>query len=233
MLTVSHGHWTRWLLRGRPRTTWAVLGGIAPDMAGVAWWLAARARGLRGREAYDVVYHHPVRRTLHVVAHSALAPLALAVAGRRSARARRFAVGWAGHLAADLATHHDDAWPHFWPLSGWRVRSPVSYWQPAHHAALWSRVEVAAIALSALAERRPGPRLLCLVAALAAAVPVIRPELAEHHAERQAQRLAEDEARRRAAAWAAERPAATAPRRRVARPGAAGRPGAPSARRAP
>jgi len=34
------------------------------------------------------------------------------------------------HVACDLPLHNDDAHRHFWPLTDWRYRSPVSYWDP-------------------------------------------------------------------------------------------------------
>lgn len=35
---------------------------------------------------------------------------------------------------------------HFWPLSDWRFRSPISYWEPAYFGAIVSKVELAAVA---------------------------------------------------------------------------------------
>jgi len=34
------------------------------------------------------------------------------------------------HVLCDLPVHHEDAHRHFLPLSDWRFRSPVSYWDP-------------------------------------------------------------------------------------------------------
>ena len=39
-----------------------------------------------------------------------------------------FLLGWAGHNLLDLPTHSSDARPLFWPLSKWRWKSPISYW---------------------------------------------------------------------------------------------------------
>ena len=36
------------------------------------------------------------------------------------------------HIICDLPLHHDDGHRHFWPLSDWRYKSPVSYWDPNH-----------------------------------------------------------------------------------------------------
>ena len=46
------------------------------------------------------------------------------------------------HTLTDLPLHHDDGRPHFWPISQWIFRSPVSYWDPNHYGTIWSLVEV-------------------------------------------------------------------------------------------
>ena len=54
--------------------------------------------------------------------------------------------GFAGllHLALDFPLHHDDGRQHFWPLSDWIFRSPVSYWDPAHYGQIVGVIEVTA-----------------------------------------------------------------------------------------
>ena len=37
------------------------------------------------------------------------------------------------HMACDFPLHVEDAHRHFFPLSNWRFRSPVSYWDPNHY----------------------------------------------------------------------------------------------------
>jgi hypothetical protein len=135
------------------------LGAVLPDLPAFAAgaWLAAR-RVPRGAFVQRL-YHRPPLREAHRAGHSV--PLALALLA--TGRARGVALGWLSHLAVDGLTHHDDAWPLLWPLSGARWRSPVSYWQPAHHARALQAVEVAAL----LALRRP-------LAAAVAAVPLVR-----------------------------------------------------------
>jgi len=53
-----------------------------------------------------------------------------------------FAVAALLHVLTDLPLHHDDGHPHFWPLTNWIYRSPVSYWDPAHYGRIWSLVEI-------------------------------------------------------------------------------------------
>ena len=106
--------------------------------------------------------------------HSALpvGVLMLTVLLRRGSRERNpyepplaFLMGWAGHVLADALTHAGDARPILWPISGWRFRSPVSYWERSHHARAFSRVEHGTLLLLAawtisrrvLAPRRRDP----------------------------------------------------------------------------
>lgn len=71
------------------------------------------------------------------------------------------------HSLCDLALHHDDAHRHLLPLSDWRFRSPVSYWDPRHHGGLWAPVEatmvIAGSALLLLRYRAPAVRALLVV----------------------------------------------------------------------
>jgi membrane-bound metal-dependent hydrolase YbcI (DUF457 family) len=51
---------------------------------------------------------------------------------RRSPVLTAFAGAALLHLALDFPLHHDDARPHFWPLTDWVFVSPVSYWDRRH-----------------------------------------------------------------------------------------------------
>ena len=53
------------------------------------------------------------------------------------------------HIACDLPLHREDAHAHLWPISDWHFVSPVSYWDRAHHGALFSLFELALLAGSA------------------------------------------------------------------------------------
>jgi hypothetical protein len=45
-----------------------------------------------------------------------------------------FLLGWAGHNILDFPMHAEDARPPFWPISKWRWKSPVSYWDRKFYA---------------------------------------------------------------------------------------------------
>ncbi len=54
-----------------------------------------------------------------------------------------FALAAMSHIASDFPVHVVDAHAHLWPLSDWRFRSPVSYWDPAHYGNWFQPLEVA------------------------------------------------------------------------------------------
>jgi hypothetical protein len=158
VLATTHAHWTARLTADRAWSAWAVAGSVAPDapaLVRAAWVLGGRRTSRE--DALGRIYHEPPWREIHLAAHAAWAPVvAAAVAGALGAgdaRARALALGWAGHLAVDYVTHHDDAWPPGWPLTGARYRAPLSYWQADHHAAALLGAD-AALSLAA-AVRRP------------------------------------------------------------------------------
>ena len=162
MRTLSHALLT-WAVAGRASgrglAAPAVLGAVMPDgpIALGAGWLALR-RGISfGRgELESEVCARTIFRGPDAALHSLLpvgAALAIrAAAGRagdRDGAVLAFLLGWAGHVLADSLTHAEDARPVFWPLSGWRFRGPVSYWDRGHHGHAFSILEHASLLLSA------------------------------------------------------------------------------------
>jgi hypothetical protein len=166
VLAFSHANWTHLLTRGRPSARWAVAGSVLPDSPAIlrgAWVLG---RGTPRAEAIRQIYRLPPWRYMHLSAHSVWGPLVLGALARGPAT-RSLAAGWAGHLAVDYATHHDDAWPPFWPAWNRRFRSPLSYWQPEYRAIPVLGVDLA-VGLFAL--RRPTPLALAAVVSTALAL---------------------------------------------------------------
>lgn len=51
------------------------------------------------------------------------------------------------HIAFDLPLHAGDAHVHFWPASDWRLVSPVSFWDAAHHGRLFGLLEAVLFAI--------------------------------------------------------------------------------------
>lgn len=56
-----------------------------------------------------------------------------------------FLLGWAGHVIVDVLTHARDARPILWPVSGWRLEAPVSYWDRNRHALPFTLAEHTAL----------------------------------------------------------------------------------------
>lgn len=153
MRTYTHTLLTLAAARGRGRRTslWAALGATVPDLpagAGAAW-LWARRKRLSLEALNEEVCGRSLLRIPDATLHSAL-PVAVALAlyaipGVRSRDRegawRALLLGWAGHVLTDALTHGKDARPLLWPLSDWRFRSPVSYWEHGRYSGLFTAVE--------------------------------------------------------------------------------------------
>ncbi|WP_339947097.1 cobalamin biosynthesis protein CobQ [uncultured Albimonas sp.] len=135
----------------RRRNLAALAGGLAPDLA--LFLLVAWARWGLGHDLHQVFredYVSPLWQGIFRIDNSIPLWAALGAAGLAI-----FAGAALLHLAFDLPLHHSDARPHFWPLSDWVFRSPLSYWNPARHGTAVALAEGAAcLALGALLWRR-------------------------------------------------------------------------------
>ena len=147
---------------------WGTAGALLPDVPAVAGavWLAVRRLGWFSHEEFDAeVCGRKLFRGPDAALHSALPVAALLMSySTTEARARdprgaflAFLLGWTGHVIVDSLTHGEDARPIFWPLSKRRFVSPISYWDRAHHARLFSLAEHATllVAVAWLLSRAP------------------------------------------------------------------------------
>lgn len=172
------------------RNTALIIGALLPDIAifGLFGW--AMLAGIPQNELWGRIYFSEPMLTLTAIGNSAPLYGAIALLGWFWARARNSGsdgstlpaltvLGLAAltHLAGDLPVHVDDAHPHFWPLTDWRLRSPVSYWDNNHHGRAFGVFEGAlGIALASILFVRfkalwlRGLLALCVLAYLA--VPV-------------------------------------------------------------
>ena len=155
-----------------------MLGAVLPDLPIVVLWATATFAWRQPQQVtWSETYFRPAWQTAVDVPH-ALPVLALALAatwlpgrGDPHARGMRAAAWWRVllvsmmlHALGDLLTHHDDAHRHLWPLSDWRLASPVSYWDPRHHGLWFVPVECATgLALLPIAWRRLRARAARLV----------------------------------------------------------------------
>ncbi len=137
---------------GGRAAAWGAAGGVLPDLptvAGAAWIglrrLPVDRAGLRER-----VCSRRVFAGSNAALHSALSVAVLAPISRSPGLRGPLSallMGWAGHVLADAFTHADDARPVLWPVSRWRFRSPVSYWDRSRHARAFTVIEHGALLL--------------------------------------------------------------------------------------
>jgi hypothetical protein len=148
-----------------------IIGALLPDAAifGLFGW--AVLTGVPQSELWGRIYFSEPMLTFTAIGNSAPLYVAIALLGWFWARSRTGApaeeplptlpaltvLGLAAltHLAGDFPVHVDDAHPHFWPFSDWRFRSPISYWDSAHHGRAFSAFEAAlGLSLAVILMRR-------------------------------------------------------------------------------
>ncbi len=136
----------------------AILGALTPDLSLylMAGW-AMHLQGIAPRVVFGELYYSDAWQAVFAVDNSVPLWALLLLAGL--ARKSRVAVAFAGagllHLAFDLPLHNEDARRHFWPLTDWVFRSPLSYWDNDRHGNIVGSLEIAACgALSLVLWRR-------------------------------------------------------------------------------
>lgn len=143
----------------------ALLGALIPDISLFVMWGVAKSQGIAEAVIWQDWYYSELWQRAGAITNSIPVYLIIAIVSWLLLSQRRFS--WISHwllifsLAAllhvfsDFPLHHDDGHPHFWPFSQWIYRSPVSYWDPAHHGQIWSIIELGiAVALIWLLWRR-------------------------------------------------------------------------------
>ena len=147
--------------RGRfARLAWPIaFGALLPDLPMLLFYAYQRGwLSVPERVIWSQTYFLPHWQSLFDAFNSLpLLALGAALAWRtkRTAWLACFA-SMALHSSADLLLHHEDAHGHFWPLSAWRFRSPVSYWDPRHYGAVFVWLELAASLAACVALWRRG-----------------------------------------------------------------------------
>ncbi len=163
----------------RGRSAAAFAGSLLPDLSLYLMAGAALAMGHGPRRVFGELYYSDAWQTVFAIDNSI--PLWAALLGLGAALRRPVVMVLAGaallHLGLDFALHHDDARRHFWPLSDWVFRSPVSYWDPRHHGDIVAPLEIGfALALALVLWRRfvgLWPRLGILVLVGAQLLPLV------------------------------------------------------------
>jgi hypothetical protein len=162
----AHAFWAWYPFRRRPWVWSLVAGAILPDLpyflffATAAIWHGPHA--LTDLALWHSIWGHPLVAGLHSFLPWSAAMLLLLSMGasRRWPGLAAFIAGWSSHVVIDMLTHRSDGYPIFWPLSGYRFPTPVSYWEQAYHGRAFSLVcdgamVVLLVRLVALRTRRP------------------------------------------------------------------------------
>lgn len=136
----------------------AVFGALVPDLSLyilVTWSLYVQ--GISAQTVFDQLYFSPDWQAIFAVDNSIPlwgCVLILALLLHRPALTA-FAGSGLLHLAFDLPLHNEDARRHFWPISDWVFRSPISYWDPQRYGHVVGPIEMAVcVVLSVLLWRR-------------------------------------------------------------------------------
>lgn len=135
----------------RLRNAAAVAGGILPDIAIFIMYGWERLKGTPASQIWDDVYFNSEFWKAATATGNSAPLYTLILAFGFLVRQRAPVIGTAMmvlgaaslvHLLADFFLHVDDAHAHLYPLSDWRFRSPVSYWDPAHFGNIWAPIEL-------------------------------------------------------------------------------------------
>ena len=122
--------------------TGAILGGLTPDFFMVPMFLISRfVLGQDMSQIWNVTFYSVPWWTIDQIANSG--PLYAVLLGFGFVMARRTEHWWPRflmafsltallHVVFDFLTHASDGHIHFWPLSDFVFKSPVSYWESAH-----------------------------------------------------------------------------------------------------
>jgi len=143
MITSSHiiyswaiAAYTNTLPEGARRIKYILLGALIPDVPTYIFFIVhSIVLGTSHRIMWDQLYFHSAWSIPITLSHSLLLwPFLLALG---IALSRRVLV-WISasalfHIALDFLVHTSDAYRHFWPISDWTFRSPVSYWNSAEY----------------------------------------------------------------------------------------------------
>ena len=144
------------------RNAAVIAGALVPDLAIYTLFIWSKIAGIPERLVWSQLYYQPPWSEAVTIGNSAPIYILVLLIGLLASRWVRpatvlifFALAALIHLATDLPVHVNDAHAHFWPLSDWRFRSPVSYWNPDHNGALFSLAEAGVgLVLSVILWRR-------------------------------------------------------------------------------
>jgi hypothetical protein len=153
-----------------PHLTWpVVIGSWLPDAAIFVFFAWAKLAGIPDAVIWRETYYTPIWQGIFAIGNS----IPLALLGWGLCGWQKWGGGTALfasmllHHGTDIPLHHEDAHQHFWPLTDFRIISPVSYWDTDHYGFYGALVElslllVASFSLWRQVRSRLGKSLLLL-----------------------------------------------------------------------
>lgn len=116
-----------------------ILGSLFPDFLIMIFYFYQKIiKGIPEEIIWGELYFEPGWQIVFDIAHSI--PVFIVFTAvffiLRQKYSYLFCLSVVLHALFDLPFHNDDAHRHFYPISGWKFESPVSYWDPEHFG-LW------------------------------------------------------------------------------------------------
>ena len=154
-----------------------VAGSLLPDLPMMVFYAYAKIlRSIPDQVIWSQTYHAKGWQTFFDLFNS-LPIIAIGYITARLTGTKRLTLLFASmalHCLGDLLLHHDDAHRHLFPLSNWRFKSPVSYWDPQYFGNIAGPLEAAAVVAGCLflMKRYTSVKGRLLVASVAAAYAV-------------------------------------------------------------
>ncbi|MEB3275316.1 MAG: hypothetical protein ACO4AI_10795 [Prochlorothrix sp.] len=129
-----------------------VIGAILPDAPMFLFYGVEKARGIPDSVIWDQSYYAEGWQNFFDIFNSfPIMALGLGITIWGASRWGQMLFGsMIIHGLGDLPLHHDDGHRHFFPLTNWRFESPISYWDPDHHGAVMTALEILMVMVSAI-----------------------------------------------------------------------------------
>jgi hypothetical protein len=117
------------------RTTAFIAGSLLPDVPIYTFFIVqGLILGTSQALLWDVLYFDSAWTPFFTLSHSLILwPLGVVLGCLFGWPILRW-VATAGtlHVGLDFLVHHSDAYRHFWPITDWIFRSPISYYEPEY-----------------------------------------------------------------------------------------------------
>lgn len=147
MMTPAHIAASLFVWRDQPgwrRMCAIVFGAALPDLAMVGFYVFQKAIGTPEQVIWSERYFAEHWQLLFDLCNSIPIAFVAMIIFARLDRPILWLISASAllHMLCDLPVHHHDAHRHFLPLTDWRFRSPVSYWNPEFHGRTFALAEL-------------------------------------------------------------------------------------------